>query len=84
MNEEYIKEFVKDRDEAFIDAVLNDNWEGIKKHCKKYGITIPKEKTIMKAGIYKAVQECINISDEIKGKAAAKCLELGFNPFVKR
>lgn len=37
----------------------------------------------MKAGIYKAVQECTDISDGIKAIAAKKCIELGFFPFIR-
>ena len=37
----------------------------------------------MAAGIYKAVQEVKNISDEVKVKAAMKCMKLGFVPFMR-
>lgn len=37
----------------------------------------------MKAGIYKAVQYCENIPQEVKIKAMQKCLELGFSPLIK-
>lgn len=37
----------------------------------------------MAAGIYKAVQEVTNISDEVKVKAAMKCMKLGFVPFMR-
>ena len=75
--------FAEERDQAFIDAVLNDKWDKVIKYSKKYGVPIPKEGNVMKAGIYKAVQYCTNIPEEVKRIAKDKCLELGFSPFIK-
>lgn len=77
-----IEKFVKSRDEAFISFVLNDNWDAVLKHMKKYGQKIPKGMKIetAKAGIYKAVQECTNIPLIVKAEAARKCVLLGFKP----
>lgn len=75
-------DYVKERDKAFIAAVLNDDWEPVKRYCKKYDIPIPGKEIVMKAGIYKAVQECTNIPDDIKNEAAEKCVELGFSPYI--
>lgn len=74
--------FAEERDKAFIDAVVNDNWDGVKEYSKRYGIQIPKSEDTMKAGIYKAVQECTNISKEVKALAIEKCLKLGYFPFI--
>ena len=43
---------------------------------------MPKDKKVFAAGIYKAVQQCTNIPQEIKDKAFTKCLELGFSPLI--
>lgn len=51
--------------------------------AKKHGVKMPKDLKVKQAGIYKAVQECTNIPDEIKSKAVFKCMELGFNPFIR-
>lgn len=75
-----IGQFLKDRKKAFTDAVMKDDWTRFKKYCKKYGVPILKDERIMKAGCYKAVQECTDLSDEVKFKAAAKCVEMGFRP----
>lgn len=74
--------FVKERNDAFSDAVLKDEWEKVKKYAKKYGVPLPKNKKVMKVGIYKAVQYCTNISEDVKVTAIVKCLELGCNPFI--
>ena len=80
---DFLEEFVKSRDKAFINFVETDNLTECRKHFKKYGQIMPRRERIAKAGIYKAVQYCTNIPEEIKVKAMVKCLELGFSPFVK-
>ena len=82
MNKKEIAEFVKSRDEAFISFVQTDSLAKFFKHCAKYGIELPEDSDVMKAGILKAVQECTDISEEIKIKAAMKCIKLGFFPFA--
>ena len=74
--------FAKERDKAFTDAVVNDNWDGVRAYMKKYGMTALSD-TVMKAGIYKAVQYCTNIPEDAKTLAMQKCLEMGFNPFIR-
>ena len=68
--------FAKERDKAFIDAVTKDDWNGVKKYAKKYGVRLPK------AGVYKAVQLCSDIPEDVKVLAAQKCMDLGFNPMI--
>lgn len=75
--------FSEERDMVFIDAVVNDNWSGVEKHAKKYDIPVPKDEKIMKAGIYKAVQYCIKIPEEVKILAMQKCIKIGFYPFIR-
>ncbi len=77
-----VKQFVKDRDEAFIAFVLNDDWEPVKQYCATYGISMPENSNVMAAGIYKAVQEVTTMPNDIKVKAAIKCMRLGFSPFM--
>ena len=77
-----IRRFLKDRKKAFTNEVMKDDFEGFKKYCMKYGVPIPKDKRVMKAGVYKAVQECLDIEDDVKQEAMRKCLLLGFNPFM--
>lgn len=72
----------KERDDAFIDAVLNDNWDGVIAYSKKYGVPIPEKERVMKCGVFKAVQYCTNIPDDVKGIAMQKCIELGMSPFI--
>lgn len=77
-----MKRFVRDRDEAFIDFVETGSTVKVRKYCRKYGVDMPKDKKVFAAGIYKAVQQCTNIPQEIKDKAFIKCLELGFSPLI--
>ena len=82
MTNKEIAEFVKSRDEAFVSFVKTDDLTKFYAHCKKYGQELPKDEMVIKAGILKAVQECTDISEEIKIKAAMKCIKLGFFPFA--
>lgn len=75
--------FAEERDKAIIDAVVNDKWDKVIKYSKKYGVPIPKKENVMKAGIYKAVQFCTNIPEDVKVLAMQKCMKLGFNPIIK-
>ena len=75
--------FSEERDKAFIKAVVDDDWKAVRKYSKKYGVPVPKERKIMKAGVYKAVQYCTAIPEDVKALAMKKCLQLGFNPFIK-
>lgn len=78
-----MKQLVKDRDAAFTAFVLNDDWEPVRKYCFSYGVQMPDNPDVMAAGIYKAVQYVLNVPDEVKAKAAMKCLKLGFSPFIE-
>ena len=82
MKNNFAKEFVKDRRKAFTAAVMENDWKAVVKYCEKYGMTIPEDKSVLKASVYKAVQECTDISLEIKKEAYKKCIKLGFKPFV--
>jgi hypothetical protein len=78
-----LRRFVKDRDAAYTAAVMDDDWEAVKKFLTKYDMGIPRNEKVLKAGIYKAVQMVENIPAEVKDVAAKKCIELGFNPMVR-
>lgn len=76
------EQFVKDRNAAFTAFVLNDDWWPVKEYCTNYGIAMPENPDVMAAGIYKAVQEVKDIPNEVKVKAAIKCVRLGLSPFM--
>ena len=77
-----IKQTVKERDEAFTDFVLTGSGIKLKAYCRKYGVRIPRSRKVFEAGIYKAVQYCTDIPEDVKNKAMIKCLELGFSPLM--
>ena len=56
-HDKYLRKFVRSRDEAFTRFVLDDDWDAVLKHFKKFGMDLPtKEKeTVAKAGVYKAL-----------------------------
>ena len=76
-------QFVKDRNESFIDFVKTGDTKKVRAYCRKYGVNMPKDRKVFAAGIYKAVQACTGIPEEIKTLAMQRCLEIGFNPFMR-
>lgn len=80
----HLRKYAKSRDEAFTRFVLDDDWDAVLKHFKKFGMDIPtnEKETVAKAGVYKAVQECTNIPVEVKAEAARKCVLMGFRPTI--
>lgn len=78
-----VKQFVKDRDHAFTEFVLHDDWRAIRNYCTTYCVAMPEDPNVMAAGIYKAVQEVTTIPDEVKRVAAVKCAILGFKPYMR-
>lgn len=79
-----LSEFVKSRDAAFTAFVMEDDWDAVLRHMARYGQSIPSwmKEEIAKVGVLKSVQACTRIPDEVKHKAAVKCVEMGFTPFV--
>ena len=72
-----------ERDKALVEFVKNDNLKPWVKVCKKYGITRPSSWKVERAAIYKMVQYCTNIPEDVKVLAMQKCLKMGFNPLIK-
>lgn len=77
------EQFLKDKKTTYENAVLRDDWDGVVKYCKKYGVPILSDERILKAGIYKGTVAATDISAEVKSVAMTKCLALGFSPFIK-
>ena len=82
MSKYKLARLVKDRDSAFTHAVMTDDFKPVLSYCKRYGVPIPKDKRVMQAGVYKAVQECISIPESVKVLAMEKCIGLGFQPTI--
>lgn len=75
-----MKDFVRERDEAFRRAVLFDDWDGVYRYMVKYGVECPRSVKVLKAGVYKAVRECRGIGEDVKALAAEKALAMGMSP----
>lgn len=74
--------FVKDRNNAFISFVKTDDLSEFYKYADRYQFSVPSDINIIKAGIYRAVQKCTDIPEDIKEIAREKCMELGFAPYI--
>lgn len=72
-----IRRFVQERDEAFRRFVMQDDFDAIKRYCARWCVPFAKDERIMKGAVYKAVQECTDLSDEVKALAREKCHALG-------
>lgn len=75
-----MEQFRIDRDDAMMAAVMQDDWDAVRRYCKKYKVQLPSNERVMKAGIYKAVQEILSMPQEVKDVARKKCIALGFKP----
>ena len=78
-----MKQFRIDRDSAMTTAVMHDDWEAVRRYCKKYKVPLPSNENVMKAGIYKAVQDILDMPQEVKDAARRKCIALGFKPTIR-
>ena len=77
-----LRMFVRDRDRTITAAVMRDDWDAVKRFCKRWGTKVPEDERILKAGIYKAALACTKIPADVKKLAAEKCVELGFKPTI--
>ena len=75
--------FAEERDAAFIDFVKTGDSKKVKAYCRKYGVPVPRDYKVFAAGIYKAVQACNSIPEDVKTLAMQKCIALGFNPLMR-
>ena len=62
---------------------MNDDLYAWCAFAKKWGLDIPDNLNILKAGIYKAVRYCTDIPQDVKDVAYKKCFDLGFKPFIE-
>ena len=76
-------EYAEERNRIFIDFVKTGDAAAARKAFRKLGVRCPRGNQILAAGIYKAVQYCTNIPEDVKTTAMKKCLEMGFNPFIR-
>ena len=74
--------FAKERDAAFVDFVKTGDNRKALAFCLKYDVRIPDSYAAFAGGIYKAVQHCTGITEDVKKLAAEKCAALGMNPYT--
>lgn len=70
-----IKQVTKERDHAFTEAVMHDNWAPVLAYAKKYEVPMPDDPTTFKWGVYKATQGALSIPEEVKTRARILDLE---------
>ena len=80
---ELLTKYTKERDKVFENVVLHDDLLGLREFCIKWRTPMPEKENVQRAAVYKAVQECANISEEVKQLAREKCEALGFSTTMK-
>ena len=70
--------FIKDRNTAITEAVMEDKWDKVHTYWKKYGIPQPPSEELLRASVYKAAHEIKSLPQEVRETADKKCTELGF------
>lgn len=75
-----MRAFVEERNRVFTEFVMTDDLRDVYVFCQKHGVHIPPTVEVLKAAVYKAVQECTDIPDDVKKLAREKCVALGFEP----
>jgi hypothetical protein len=75
--------YTKERDKVFESVVLRDDLSCLREFCARWKIPMPEKENVQRAAVYKAVQECANISEEVKQLAREKCEALGFSAMIK-
>lgn len=77
-----VHDYAIDRDNAFVAFVGDGDFSHIDALCDKWGLVRLPHTDTGAAAVYKAVQECTGISDNVKATAFAKCVEIGFMPWL--
>lgn len=70
------KKFIKERNEALFSL----DEKKIRRYCKKYKVTIPRDKEVFWRGIYKAICNVESAPPEVKKKAKEWLKKHGSTP----
>ena len=74
-----MKQFVKDRDSAF----LSLNKSKILAYCKKYDVSVPVDGDIFWAGVHKAILHINSATPEQKDNSAKWLISHGFSTEIR-
>ena len=76
-----MKEFVKERDRAFIEYIKTGNKKKLIAYFEKYHIPYPNKEKVLKIAVYKAALQCTNIPEDIKDIARNRLAAMGCSFF---
>lgn len=74
-----VKQFIKDRDEAF----LSMDKDKILEYCHKYGVPVPDNELVFWAGIHKAICALASAPQTKKDYSRKWLLDHGFSSEIK-
>ena len=70
-----------ERDAAFTEAIINDNWDPCREYCEKHRLTVPEDEKVFKVGTCKAAYNSLTLPIAVKVAAADLAFELGGTPY---
>ena len=71
-----------ERDAAFTEAIMEDNWDHIRKYSIKYKHPIPENEKAFKLGVCKTAYHSMNLPLAVKIAAADMAEDLGSDPYL--
>lgn len=76
-----MKEFVKERDMAFIEYIKIGNKKKLIAYFEKYHIPYSNNEKVLEIAVYKAALQCNNIPEDIKNIARTRLAAMGCSLF---
>ncbi len=76
-----MKEFVKERDMAFIEYIKTGTKKKLLAYFEKYHIPYPNNEKVLEIAVYKAALQCTNIPEDIKNIARTRLTSMGCSLF---
>ena len=71
-----------ERDAAFTEAIMSDNWTAVREYSANYHLPIPSSEAAFKIGVCKAAYHSLSLPLAVKIAAADMARELGSDPYI--
>ena len=71
-----------ERDAAFTEAIMSDDWDPVRKYSIKHKLPIPDTERAFKLGVCKAAYHSLSLPLAVKIAAADLARDLGSGPYI--
>ena len=71
-----------ERDAAFTEAIMSDNWDPVRDYSTKHHLPIPEAERAFKLGVCKAAYHSLSLPLAVKIAAADMAWVLGSDPYI--